>query len=195
MRLFISYAHSDVAQVKELVDIFRAGGHDPWFDHKLLPGQDWKAILLDAITACDAFVYALTPDSVVSEWCQWEFARAVELGKPVVPVLLRKTQAIPKEISRFQYADASSGFTVMVVAQIMGGLAHIATFRVQSVPSAPANPGGAPAQAMGAFTPPGMREEAQPLPYCRGESKRFSRLTCRVSCRHRSSGAKSRQGG
>ncbi len=155
--------------------------------------NSWKQLL----TAM-RFVYALTPDSVVSEWCQWEFARAVELGKPVLPVLLRKTQAIPKEISRFQYADASSGFTVMVVAQIMGGLAHIATFRVQSIPSAPANPGGAPAQAMGAFTPPGMREEAQPLPPpCsrRGRVNRFSRLTCRVSCRLRSSGVKSRQGG
>jgi hypothetical protein len=150
MRLFISYAHADLAQVKGLVDIFRAGGHDPWFDHKLLPGQDWQAELLAAITACDAFVYALTPDSVNSEWCQWEFARAVEIGKPVVPVLLRKTSDIPKEISRFQYADFSEAFTPFNAAQLMAGLGEKEKFKVPAthIPIFIQYPNGNPVQTL-----------------------------------------------
>jgi hypothetical protein len=39
--------------------------------------QPWQEQLLAAITAADAFLYALTPESIASKWCQWEFAEAV----------------------------------------------------------------------------------------------------------------------
>jgi len=52
MRLFISYARVNYYQVSQLVEILRDGGYDPWFDHKLFPGQDWKAELFRAIQTC-----------------------------------------------------------------------------------------------------------------------------------------------
>ncbi len=149
MRLFISYAHADTGQVKQIVDILRVGGHDPWFDHKLLPGQDWQAELLRAITVCDAFLYALTPESVASEWCQWEFAQAVQMGKPVIPVLMQAKTSLPEAISRYQYADFTDGPTPRGVARLLGGL-RLVTVVVprQDAPPSPLNPQGTPAQAV-----------------------------------------------
>ncbi|MBN1201919.1 MAG: SUMF1/EgtB/PvdO family nonheme iron enzyme [Anaerolineae bacterium] len=148
MRLFISYAHVDRPLVAQLVSILRAGGCDPWFDHRLLPGQDWQAELLRAIRACDGFVYALTPESVASEWCRWEFAEAVKLGKPVVPVLLQAGTQLPDALIRLQYADFSDGATPEAVAALMGGLTRIAVrLKPGDVPPAPSQPRGVPAQA------------------------------------------------
>ncbi len=74
-RLFISYAHQDKTLVTQVVELLRAGGHIPWSDHQLMAGQHWKRALRDEIERCDVFVYVLTPRSVTSEWCQWEFAK------------------------------------------------------------------------------------------------------------------------
>ncbi|MBZ0275199.1 MAG: toll/interleukin-1 receptor domain-containing protein [Anaerolineae bacterium] len=49
MKLFISYVHTDIWQVKQLVEILRSGNHEPWFDDRLLAGQDWKDELEQSI--------------------------------------------------------------------------------------------------------------------------------------------------
>ncbi|MBN1201125.1 MAG: Hsp70 family protein [Anaerolineae bacterium] len=147
MRLFISYARVDKLQVEELVKILQDAGHIPWFDANLLPGQDWKAILLKEVKACDAFVYTLTPDSVASEWCQWEFSEAVKARKPIIPVLIREKTTIPAAISRYQYADFSEGPTPRVIARLLGGLHQIAiTVPAADAPDAPRAPEGIPAR-------------------------------------------------
>jgi hypothetical protein len=43
MKIFISYAHTDLPRVQKLADILRFGGHDIWFDQRLVGGQSWKA--------------------------------------------------------------------------------------------------------------------------------------------------------
>jgi molecular chaperone DnaK len=149
MRLFISYARIDKSRIQILVDLLENAGHEPWFDIKLLPGQDWKAILLKEIHRCDAFVYTLSPDSISSEWCQWEFAQAVENNKPIIPILIHKQTKVPNNIAHYHYADFSDGPTSTVVAQLMGGLTHIAiTLPKQTVSNIGPNPNGIPAQVM-----------------------------------------------
>src|SRR5688500_7504403 len=145
MRLFISYARIDITQVKQVVEILRTGGHDPWFDRALQVGEDWKAQLQKALSECDAFVYALTPDSVKSEWCQWEFAEAVRLGKPVIPILVREETILPPAISARQYADFSDGATGEAVARLLGGLSALAQKIPKKDVHAPAAPSGTPA--------------------------------------------------
>lgn len=103
-QLFVSYAHQDKKRIKHVVELLKAGGCEPWFDHHLVGGRHWKSQLLDEIRRCDVFVYILTPHSVASKWCQWEFAEAVRLGKPVVPVLLRSCQLNPS-LERIQFVD------------------------------------------------------------------------------------------
>jgi hypothetical protein len=149
MLLFVSYAREDLERIRELVDILREGGHEPWFDHQLDVGLDWRDQLEERIVQCDAFVYPLTPHSIGSEWCQWEFARASELGKPIIPILLDKAAepVIPEAIKRRQYADFTDGVTPKAVARLLRGLNKIASvIPPQEVKAPDAPPAGVPSR-------------------------------------------------
>jgi len=146
VRLFISYAHDDDAAVRAIVDLLRVGGHDPWFDAWLLPGQDWQAELLKAIQGCKAFVYMLSPRAVESAWCQWEFGKAVQMGKRVLPVLLEAGTPLPAVLGHTQYVDFSmppgDSRYARATAQLMGGLTRVAvTVTEEDLPPLPDPPG------------------------------------------------------
>lgn len=147
MRLFICYAHEDKPQVRQIIEILQAGGHETWFDYRLLPGQDWQTELLKSIQGSDAFIYVLTPESVVSSWCQWEFRQAVHLGKPVVPVLLQKKTKILKELQPYQYADFTDGPTPEATARLLAGLLSAVKVPREDVPLPYTIPPGNPSQA------------------------------------------------
>jgi hypothetical protein len=146
VKIFISYAHVDKFLVKtQIVDILRDAGYDAWFDEQLVVGQDWKQQLANVLQSCDAFVYAMTPESVESEWCQWEFAQAVKYGKQVVPVLLQKNTTLPINIKNIQYVDFSDGATAKSAARLIGGLQRLSP---EDIPASPTNPTGPPPQAI-----------------------------------------------
>lgn len=147
MRLFASYAHENSADVLQLVEILAAGGHTVLFDQQLLPGQDWKRELGGQIAGCDAFIYALTPLSVNSEWCQWELATAISLQKSVVPVLMAADVALPDSLRRLQYADFKQGASPVAVAKLMGALSSLQKVAPKDSPSVPADPKGIPSRA------------------------------------------------
>lgn len=165
MRLFINYAHFDKAQVEQVVDLLRKRGHEPWFE-KLLPNRDWEADLLAAITACDGLIYALSPDSVVTEWCQWELAQAIKLNKAIVPLLVHMPVNVPQAISGIRRVDISEGLTEIAAARLLGSVGRLENFQVPSdapPPVAPEHPRGIPAQAMETVVPPGMRGRSQQI--------------------------------
>ena len=88
-----------------------------WIDADDIPsGARWRQELGSAIEAADAFVFVITPASVASAECQTELARAVEVGKRLVPVLYQETAGAPPELLTYQYVDArdGTGFDVTV---------------------------------------------------------------------------------
>lgn len=160
MRLFISYAHDDLEQVTELAEELHARGHETWFGEKLMPGDDWQSDLRRAIENSDALVYALSPQSAAKEWCRWESAQAVALGKPIIPVLLQETPGIPDTLGGFKVPDFSEGATETFVNDLNAIFAHIDSFTLPVTNmAAPEYPRGIPAQAMETTIPPGMRGE------------------------------------
>ena len=151
MKLFISYAHKDITVVEQLVDLFRQAGHDPWYDHALKAGQPWQTQLSDQIASCDVFVYVMTPNSAwsVSEWCHWEFVTAVEQGKPVLPLLMQKTDEdfkLPQVISRLQYVDLTEGWDDETIRKMLSDLEDLRVTNTRDLPDKPANPSGEPSR-------------------------------------------------
>lgn len=126
MKLFISYARTDTDAIIELVDLLRTGGHDPWFDHALIVGLNWQDQLFNAIQKCDAFVFVITQDSIESEWCLWEYGQAVDMEKPIIPILLDGEVILPEFLDHKQYADFTEGATGKAVARLLYGLNTIA---------------------------------------------------------------------
>ena len=148
MKLFICYAHTDIWQVKQLVEVLQSGGHSLWFDDRLTVGEDWKQQISQNIRDSDTFLYILSPESVASEWCQWEFAQAVKEDKPIIPVLIQANTDIPDTIEKHQYADLSLGMTPESIAKLMGGLTEIAIkIPVAEAPVIEDEPEGIPSRA------------------------------------------------
>ena len=160
MRLFISYAHDDVDQVTELAEELHSRGHEPWFGVKLMPDEDWQSALHGAIADSDGLVYALSPQSAVKEWCRWECAQAIQLNKPIIPVLLRDTPKVPNTLGGYPVPDFEHGATESFVNNFNRILGHMDAFTLPVTDmDAPENPRGIPAQAMESIVPPGMRGE------------------------------------
>jgi hypothetical protein len=126
MRLFISYAHADREDVEALARVLDRGGFEAWYDYELVPGEVWHDRLAAEIAGCEAFVYALTPESINSEYCQWEFQKALALHKPVMPVLLKAgtehLPAFPTMLRDRQWADLTHGLTPENTAHLLNGL-------------------------------------------------------------------------
>ena len=143
MRLFISYAHADRDDVEELAYVLERGGFEAWYDYALVPGEVWRDRLAQEIAGCEAFLYALTPEAVNSEYCQWEFEKALELNKPVMPVLLKagteRLPAFPAMLRDRQWADLTHGLTPENTAHLLNGLHRMQDLLLASPPSVSAD--------------------------------------------------------
>jgi hypothetical protein len=65
VQVFISYAHEDLQAAQRLNSDLKAAGWQTWFDEDtLLPGQNWKNEIVNAITQCKFFVAMLSSNSV-----------------------------------------------------------------------------------------------------------------------------------
>jgi len=120
MKIFISYARVDKAfctQVAEVLDI-----HEVWYDQRLRVGANWWKQILKRLDWCEVFIYLLSPDSVVSEYCRREFEVVSKLNKIIIPILIDEHANIPKPIEHIQYADFTEGITTDVVKQLLNTL-------------------------------------------------------------------------
>jgi hypothetical protein len=120
MRLFISYARVDKPFCQQIVDTLDA--HEVWYDHRIAAGQKWWEVILKKLDWCEGFVYLLSKESVVSEYCKQEFAIAQKLGKHIFPVLIHPQTPIPDVLKEIQYADFSNGIDVKAVKHLLSAL-------------------------------------------------------------------------
>lgn len=108
MKLFVSYSRVDKPICKAIVE--RLSAHDVWFDQNLYGGENWWQKIEREIFDREGFVYLLSNDSVVSEYCIKEFETALELGKQIIPVIVRARTEIPtrlESLKNFQQVDYS----------------------------------------------------------------------------------------
>jgi hypothetical protein len=90
---FISYRRlpADTAFVDKLQGALAKRGKQIWVDRSNIePAADWSERIERGIEAAKAFIFVITPESVVSEQCQHELEMAVSLHKLVIPVVFRE---------------------------------------------------------------------------------------------------------
>ena len=113
MKLFVSYARVDKPLCKQIAEHLQ-DVHEVWYDRRLHAGQDWWDEIVRRLRWCDSFVYLLSPESVVSPYCQREYKIASDAGKPVIPVLIQARTEIPETLKHLHYADLSEGMEDIV---------------------------------------------------------------------------------
>ena len=86
--IFISYSRRDIDFVRRLFDQLQERDHESWVDWQdILPTADWLAEIYQGIEAADSFLFVISPDSVVSEFCTLEIEHAVKHNKRLIPVV------------------------------------------------------------------------------------------------------------
>ncbi len=114
LKVFLCHASQDKPNVRELSQrLFAEGWIDPWLDEKkLLPGQDWRLKIEEAVETSDIVIICLSSNSVSKEgFVQKElrYAREIALEKPdetifLVPLRLDDC-TVPRGLRFYQWAD------------------------------------------------------------------------------------------
>ncbi len=151
MRVFINYAHSDLNAVEQIAAFLKTENHDIGSEEQLLPSHDWVTKLNEQIDAAEVVIYAISPDALASEWCNWCLAQAIQRGKPIIPALLRESASLPGSLAALPYIDVAGGMSDEDKTALRNALDDLTKYQVaaeQSV-SSPEMPNGIPAQASG----------------------------------------------
>ncbi|MBN8657701.1 MAG: SUMF1/EgtB/PvdO family nonheme iron enzyme [Anaerolineae bacterium] len=114
LKVFLSYASQDKPLVRELSRRLAGEGWiDTWQDEKsLLPGQDWRVKIEEAVEDADAVIICLSNHSVTKEGHvqkELRYAREIALEKPedaifLIPLRLEDCE-IPRGLRFYQWVD------------------------------------------------------------------------------------------
>lgn len=108
--IFLSYRSEDAEFALLLAAALRRAGLRLWMDRlNILPGEDWRKVLQEALHSAVAMLPVLTRGYVNSQYCQRELSRADRIGCPLIPVLLEQIEETqwPMEVERAQFFDFS----------------------------------------------------------------------------------------
>ena len=114
IKVFLCHASQDKPVVRELSQrLFSEGWIDPWLDEKkLLPGQDWRLKIEEAVETSDIVIICLSSNSVSKEgFIQKElrYAKEIALEKPdetifLIPLRLDDCET-PRGLRFYQWGD------------------------------------------------------------------------------------------
>lgn len=106
IKIFVSYARSDVSFVDELVGGLELARFHVLIDrHSIIEGEDWKARIAALIAEADTILFVISPASLASPVCQWEIKDAQARAKRIMPVLLHAggDAPVPQELASLNY--------------------------------------------------------------------------------------------
>lgn len=105
--IFLSYARPDYFFAEMLAIKLHEEGFRIWRDQgSIRAGDDWRQSIEDGIKDCLAVVVALSASSADSAYVTYEWAYAIGMSKPVIPVKLAECKVHPR-LEPAQYIDFS----------------------------------------------------------------------------------------
>jgi hypothetical protein len=105
--IFISFSPKDSRHMANMQDNLLRIGYKPWIDPSPRPGQDWRFDIDDAIRSSDAMIVIVTPASADSIFVTYEWALALGVGIPVIPVKFAPGRMHPR-LNTLEQFDVNS---------------------------------------------------------------------------------------
>jgi hypothetical protein len=104
--VFISYSTEDREKIAPIVQIVRAMKKGLVFQDYLsiLPGERWRARIMDALHHAKTVVVFWCEHSAASEYVRLEYEAGIERNKEVIPILLDDTE-LPEPLRAYQWID------------------------------------------------------------------------------------------
>ena len=90
--IFVSYAHKDSREVFDLIEKLAARGYRIWYDEGIEPGSEWPENIANHLLHAEMVLAMITNDSMDSVNCRREINYAMSKGKPLLSVVLEKTE-------------------------------------------------------------------------------------------------------
>lgn len=106
LKVFVSYSHRDHAFVDELTAGLKLAGFLPVLDQQdVSAGDNWEERLGGLILQSDTVAFVVSSFSVRSERCLWELARALQLSKRLIPIVLGSVpeSEIPEQLRQLRF--------------------------------------------------------------------------------------------
>ena len=106
-RIFFCYAREDQAFAVPLAQELKRREVAVWLDQWDIPAEaDWDQTIDKALRECERLLIVLSPASVQSGEVRGELREALDLKKPILPVLYRACE-IPRQLRVIQFVDFS----------------------------------------------------------------------------------------
>ena len=103
---FLSYSHDDRALVTNLFHLLRTVGSVFLDAYELLPGDNWRVEVEQAIKRCDVLILCWCEHSENSDEVRQEFELAHSLGKRIVPLMIGDLPVrLPEMLRDLNYID------------------------------------------------------------------------------------------
>lgn len=133
--IFISYSRRDQEFVTRLANDLDSQVAGTWFDQSAIQvGEKWHDEIMEGIRDCRALILVLSPDAAESRYVREEVNKALELGKPIIPVLYRPGEwtgefaALVKDV---QTLDLRSGSYAENFRKLVDGLVEAGAAKVE----------------------------------------------------------------
>lgn len=92
-KILISYSRKDSTMARKLIEEFKALDLEVWVDWEdIPPAVGWLEQIEQGIEQSDAFIFMISPDSVISEVCKVEVEHARKNHKRIIPILVRDVE-------------------------------------------------------------------------------------------------------
>src|SRR5437764_1470608 len=87
LEVFLCHASEDKIFVREIHAWFKRAGLMPWLDERdLLPGQEWRPAIENAVRRCHVFVVCLSRHAITKEgFIQREIRQALDVADEKPP--------------------------------------------------------------------------------------------------------------
>ena len=110
LKIFISYGHPEREICRIICECLVRRGHKVWFDeNNILPGNNWRASIVEGITDCDSFIAGLSKHYVKeNSVCLDELSVAIGVKKGNIKTILldsEKDVDPPSSVSCVQWLD------------------------------------------------------------------------------------------
>lgn len=110
LHVFISHSSEDREVAQQVCDMIEERGLKCWIaPRNIVPGREYASEIIDAINGCGALVLVLTENANSSKFVAKEVERAVDRGKPVIPLRVREVmpgKSLELFISSSHWIDA-----------------------------------------------------------------------------------------
>lgn len=95
--IFISYSHKDAETVNKISKIIeQVSNMQVWIDSNLRGGENYFSVIANQIMECKYFVFIVSDNSILSDWCLRELEFAASERKIIVAVWLDNISISPR---------------------------------------------------------------------------------------------------